>query len=149
MQPGVSPAASDQVAVETGAPECASGVCIVANFNGRVSCPYGQLDATSPDGCATTGPYPVRVTVPVPAQIIARPPRDAVYCSQRCDGVDGAPVGCPSGFTCAPFLSGVSGVGAPAASYCLKTGTVVTDADTLATETLCDSVRPSLGCGHP
>jgi hypothetical protein len=138
-----------QVNVESRSFQCETRVCLVANFNGRVSCPYGQLGITSSDpkvasqadpnlpanekcwlpGHKTDGSDQAAwVTAPVPPQIITRPPESAVYCSCRCDGPDTNTryCECPSGYLCQKLVTdyGVSGGGGQlAGSYCIKDGT--------------------------
>jgi hypothetical protein len=101
----------------------------VNHFQGRVSCPYGQLDpatsmrpATARDRCrvpgssgelcadaagnvadCNTGATNVdEIRVPVDPQLVFRAAQDTVYCSCRCNGPDpGARYcECPSGFEC-------------------------------------------------
>jgi hypothetical protein len=65
-------------------PSCESGLCLVAHFLGRVSCPYGQR----PDDlsqCFLPG-SDANVSVEVAAQLLARPPSLASTCSCRCAG---------------------------------------------------------------
>lgn len=40
----------DRESIETGAPECGGGVCLVNHFQGRVSCPLGQPEPRPCDG---------------------------------------------------------------------------------------------------
>lgn len=142
-----------------GHPDCESGLCLMVNFRGRTNCPYGQpADPRDPSvadpafqNCMTTGPDPVPVTVPVPAQLVGRPPEDAAYCSCRCDGPasEGPFCTCPSGLVCTGLLeigTQVSG------AYCLKPGTWVPDPASLQDGPQCDrnaiAPRPT-GCGDP
>jgi hypothetical protein len=63
---------------------CESGLCLVAHFQGRVSCPYGQ---PQDDLSQCFLPWSdATVTVEVPAQLLARPPSLASTCSCRCAG---------------------------------------------------------------
>jgi hypothetical protein len=91
--PRFSGFAETEINVETQSPACNTGVCLVANFRGRVSCPYGQADNGMVDAngvpevdpavqhrCMSPGPNPVLVEVPVRPQLISRPPEKAVYC---------------------------------------------------------------------
>ena len=124
-----------QVNVESKSFQCQTRVCLVANFRGRVSCPYGQENATdrkcsipgSPDPTKANSHY---VTVAVPAQLQARQTSQAVYCSCRCAGADpnAKYCDCPSGYVCANIVPQVSESQKElAGSYCIKDGTQVTD----------------------
>jgi hypothetical protein len=103
-----------EVNVESRSFQCETRVCIVNHFQGRVSCPYGQLsadlakDPTAAERCrvpGTDGKTCVdntsgnlaacgsgnsrnadEITVPVDPQRIFRATEDAVYCSCRCKG---------------------------------------------------------------
>jgi hypothetical protein len=124
-----------EVNISTRFAVCASGVGIVAHFQGRVGCPYGQpadpQDPTRVDpahqACFTPSGEPV--TVPVAPQYVGRPPGDYIYCSCRCDGpLKGKEIycACPDGFACEPLLPAY---GSPdddlyAGSYCQKPGTL-------------------------
>ena len=107
-----------EVNVESRSFQCESRVCLVKHFQGRVSCPYGQIgNAPEVDGiedgstqeCLLPGGISGRdadtVTVAVKPQLVDRRPDDAVYCSCRCDGDDqnARYCECPSGFTCTEF----------------------------------------------
>jgi hypothetical protein len=165
-----------EVSVERGGETCSPGVCLVAHFQGRVSCPYGQpsngmADPTtgiamvqpglaSFDYCYMAGARQDPTTMiarPVQPQLVDRPPEKAVYCSCRCDGPDpkGSYCACPGGYVCEKLLYGG---GEPIeGSYCIKIGTQVDDPLALQGGMLCDasgfhfSPRP-VGCGldkHP
>lgn len=136
-----------EVYVESRSLECATRVCLVNHFRGRVSCPYGQeasalgLPGTDPRRCRVPGasgqdPADV-VSVPVPAQLVTRtaaasPERagvgikEAVYCSCRCDGPDPSAryCECPDGFVCEKLVDDL-GLGSAelAGSYCIRAGT--------------------------
>jgi hypothetical protein len=116
------------------APDCRTAICIAANFQGRVSCPYGGPACTTPAGAP--------VTASVKPQLVARAPSDAVYCSCRCDGPagTGAFCACPTGFECAPLIQDI-GVGQRnlVGSYCIKSGTAVSDPHALQSGPTCDA----------
>jgi len=147
--------------VESQSFQCETRVCLVANFRGRVSCPYGQADALDPNRqCYIPGTDAVqqnRIEVKVdgwianaPAAPNGRKAEQAVYCSCRCDGDDpGARYcDCPSGFICAKVLPSGVVPGARQAllgSYCIKEGTQVTDPSGLQNAPEC---APPL-CGDP
>jgi hypothetical protein len=162
--PGYQPNESN---VESQSFQCETRVCLVANFRGRVSCPYGQPDPAKGESgdpnkqCYIPGTEAVqenRINVQVdgwvaPGSVGApngRKAQDSVYCSCRCDGDDpGARYcDCPSGFVCSKVLPAgiVSGGKAQLlGSYCVKEGTQVTDPSALRNAGEC---QPPL-CGDP
>lgn len=134
--PTFSGFAATEVNIESRSPSCETGICLAYDFAGRVGCPYGG------DSCRTTGSPNVPVTVPVPPQLVARPPSSAVYCSCRCDGEPGTgPLcACPSGFACEHIVTDFGfGQSSLAGSYCIKDGTQVKDATALAGGPRCDA----------
>lgn len=114
-----------KVTVDTGSSECASSLCLVNHFQGRVTCPYGNeagTDCTTPEG--------ELVTSSVRAQLVQRQSDDTVYCSCRCDGPAGTGpfCECPTGFECTELIPiVVPQSSSVAGSYCVKSGTVVDD----------------------
>lgn len=163
----------NSVGVETGAKGCGPGVCLIANFRGRVTCPYGQPAAKEPD--PTTG-VPVvdpalpiddhcfvpggsmnasqAVRVPVAPQLVNRAPDVAVICSCRCAGADPKATycACPAGYVCQDLID--TGGEPFQGSYCIKEGTAVTDLGAVGRGPSCDAsnVQPRpAGCGdkHP
>lgn len=166
-----------EVNVESRSFQCETRVCLVANFQGRVSCPYGQPASSmvekdkppladpntpAPDRCYLPGTKQDQsnlVAVPVSPQLVARPPDSAVYCSCRCSGPDpnAQYCDCPSGYLCQKLVDayGTSGGAQLAGSYCIKDGTQVTDPTPLASGSTCDlkTIQPRPGgCGldeHP
>jgi hypothetical protein len=161
-----------EVNVESRSFQCETRVCLVANFNGRVSCPYGvkaksKTDPSSDntgapdDQCWVPGTHPGsgeqnRIQVAVPGQLVDRPPEKAVYCSCRCDGPDKNVryCECPSGYLCQKLVTdyGFAG-GQLAGSYCIKDGTAVADPSKLG-GIQCDGLAPAsrgqprpVGCG--
>jgi hypothetical protein len=133
--------AETEVNIESRSFQCETRLCLVNHFRGRVSCPYGQLDAKikaapagqdAPDESSfchipgTTG-FANRIQVQVSPQVLKRRPNDAVYCSCRCNGSDanGRYCKCPSGYQCSQLLDKVDELGSPelAGSYCIKDGT--------------------------
>lgn len=138
--------ARDEVNVESRSFQCETRVCLVNNFQGRVSCPYGQDEGENlcniPDGTAP-------VTVPVRAQLQERRPDDAVYCSCRCDGPQAnAPYcDCPDGFSCRELISDIGlGNRQLAGSYCVRNGTEVTDSAAIP---IAECDLSSMSCGDP
>jgi hypothetical protein len=144
--------------------DCESRVCLVNNFQGRVSCPYGsngppeliQADdrqtVTHSDQCFLPGGLGT-VQVPVRPQRLERQPEDAVYCSCRCNGPDpnARYCECPSGFECRelvpPSDTGPSG---RAGSYCIRSGTFVENVGDISQD-VCDwdlqNCGPRAGAG--
>jgi hypothetical protein len=140
----------DEVNVESRSFQCETRVCLVNKFQGRVSCPYGQdfetPDPMNPDAplarigersCTTpdsTTAEPLYIAQSVEAQLEARRPKDAVYCSCRCNGPQSnAPYcECPNGFTCTDLIDDI-GLGNKqlAGSYCVKNGTEMESKDIL------------------
>jgi len=158
-----------EVNIQTGTTSCNSGVCLVANFQGRTTCPYGQpadpsgsgmADPTIPaeDRCYLPGAAQApanAIAVPVTPQLVRRSPADAVYCSCRCDGPAGTGpfCACPSGFECRHLVDqyGTSTADQGAGSYCLKAGTEVADPTEFSSATECSATSPAT-CGldkHP
>jgi hypothetical protein len=164
-----------EVNVESRSFQCETRVCLVANFQGRVSCPFGQpasatvdpkvgpvadTNIAADDRCYLPGTKeadPNAIGVPVLPQLLQRPPDKAVYCSCRCAGPDSNAqyCSCPSGYVCQKlvdaFISG--GGGQLAGSYCIKDGTQVDDPTKLQTSASCSAnnaatfqARPA-GCG--
>lgn len=114
-----------EVNVESRSFQCETRVCLVNKFRGRVSCKYGgaENECLTPDGREN-------VTVAVDEQLLERRPIDAVYCSCRCAGIngaknDGAPYcECPDGFSCTDLIKDWElGNKQLAGSYCVKNGT--------------------------
>ena len=123
----------NSVVVDTNHAPCESNICLVNNFFGRVSCPYGQTQEKSL--CELPGASGQFVTPPVSPQLVDRPPKDAVFCSCRCDGPepDAEYCDCPAGFDCVERVRDL-GLGAPvlAGSFCLPEGTHLEDPSALA-----------------
>jgi hypothetical protein len=131
--------------------DCESRVCLVNNFQGRVSCPYGTngppelIDPSQPetvshdDQCQLPGGLGT-VQVPVRPQRLERRPEDAVYCSCRCDGADpnARYCECPSGFECRELVpQSDTGPSGRAGSYCIRSGTYVENVLDISRDT-CD-----------
>jgi hypothetical protein len=134
--PAFSGFALDEVVVDTGSDACASGICLVEGFQGRVTCPLG-----SPAGegaCAIPGSGQ-RVLVEVQSQLIARPPSVASTCSCRCAGPGPGPFcSCTERQICAPLIADFGLPGDDlAGSYCVPAGAVV-DPSTLPPDVCAD-----------
>ena len=137
---------------EFGGPECASQLCLINKFNGRVSCPYGQnASGQGPDGtpgCKAPGSCDP-VTVPITPQCATRTAADAVYCSCRCANADGKTddgatyCTCPGTMTCSltvpPF--GDAGPVAQGGTYCVKANTELDAGIQPSCSTSCDPTK--------
>lgn len=121
------------VAIETTNPMCASHVCLINHFQGRVTCPYGQSATGQGPGGAAGCTVPETgdpVAVEVPAQLTCRIAAETVYCSCRCANDEGktddgaAYCTCPGAMMCVQLVSSIgdAGVGI-AGAYCVKAGT--------------------------
>jgi hypothetical protein len=151
--------AANESNVESQSFQCETRVCLVANFRGRVSCPYGQADDKDPNrACYIPGTDAIqdnRIIPKVDGWIASAPGApngrkadQAVYCSCRCDGPDpGARYcDCPSGFVCQKLIEDIGkGRAQLAGSYCIKEGTQVTDPSALQGAGEC---QPPV-CGDP
>jgi hypothetical protein len=110
--PGLS---SDEVVVASDVESCDYGSCVAYHFQGRVSCPDGQV---SEGECSTPSGEPV--TVPVEAQLANRPADTHVFCSCRCDGLgDGPFCECPSDHECRELVPPLFGETEISGSYCV------------------------------
>jgi hypothetical protein len=114
--------ALSEVSSESRSFQCQSRLCLVNHFQGRVSCPYGQVAAGG--GCTLPGGgEPIRNVVK--PQLLERRADDAVYCSCRCAGPEpGARYcECPSGFSCSPVVPDFElGAAQLPGSYCIREG---------------------------
>lgn len=139
------------VNVEAQAPGCATDVCLVHNFQGRVSCPYGQTEeqALEAPACFLPG-TDVPVQTDVASQLVARPPELASICSCRCDGPDTmAPYcECPESMECAPLIDDVGlGAGLISGSFCVPRGSLITE--TGQDGPACDAAEENCGSASP
>lgn len=124
-------AAENGVAIEDRSFQCETRVCLVKNFRGRVSCPFGNkegrggvgvrgYEGSDADECLVPGTN-VKVTARVNSQCKAR--LGQVYCSCRCAGDDSAAkyCDCPSGYECKKVAAGLSvELVNPNDKYCVK-----------------------------
>lgn len=139
--PGFS---KDEINIESRSFQCRTRVCLVANFQGRVSCKYGQEAGSNK--CKTPD-LTQNVTPEVLPQLQSRRPEDAVYCSYRCKAPQpNAPVQeCPEGFECREMLADVGlGDAQLAGSYCVRNGTYVDDPGNIP-----DVPCEGTACGDP
>ncbi len=115
-----------EVYLESRSLECATRLCLVNHFQGRVSCPLGQTTTDGEPACFVPGATE-RVQTEVPAWDLDRPASRTVYCSCRCDGPDpGARYcECPSGFECRKLApeTDLDLDAELAGSYCIKSET--------------------------
>jgi hypothetical protein len=132
------PGASLQDVVLATTDNCATGLCLLNHFQGRVTCPFGQnadqiaaLPPDDPNRCRLpfqSGTSEAEaVGVAVPPQFSGRPAADAVYCSCRCAAADptASLCTCDAGFDCVPLVAdtGAPGAATYAGSYCVRAGT--------------------------
>jgi hypothetical protein len=113
------------VTIDGEAEQCGGEVCLILNFQGRTTCPYGQSEGNG--GCKT--PDGEDVSVPILPQLETRPPSDAVYCSCRCAGPDPAAryCDCPVGLECLEVVPNIGlGTDEITGSYCLRSETDLT-----------------------
>lgn len=118
---------TEEVNTESRSFSCQTRLCLVNHFQGRVSCPYGQVKGAaagqSSECFVPDTDVPVRAAVA--PQLLARRADDAVYCSCRCDGPDPSAryCECPSGFECKELVPRFSTSVELAGSYCVREGT--------------------------
>jgi hypothetical protein len=128
---------------------CESGLCLVAHFQGRVSCPYGQTQE-DPSRCFLPG-SDANVTVQVPPQLVARPPSLASTCSCRCAGPGPGPFcACDADQECAELIAdfGLPESQAWAGSYCVPRGALDGWSDA-SDSVACDPDTASCGEARP
>lgn len=120
-----------EVSTESRSFQCQTRLCLVNHFQGRVSCPYGQVaDAAAGEHCELPGSN-APVSVPVTPQLLDRRASDSVYCSCRCDGPEpnARYCECPNGFSCSPVVPDlVQGRAQLPGSYCIRQGSAFEDA---------------------
>lgn len=142
--PTFSAFALGEVSTESRSFQCQSRLCLVNHFQGRVSCPYGQVAAGG--GCKLPGSGET-LGVSVAPQLLERRAEDAVYCSCRCAGPDPAAryCDCPSGFSCTEVVPElVAGRAQLPGSYCIRAGTAY-DQAAVSTDAVCN--RALANCG--
>jgi hypothetical protein len=123
--------------------QCPTQLCLVHQFRGRVTCPYGQSGADDTTCTVAGGTAPV--TVPVHPQFAEQRPENSVYCSCRCDGPDASAsyCDCDPGFECQPLVPlAVAGREDAVGSYCVKQTPVLPIDDVMHP---CDSATSSCG----
>jgi len=105
-------------------------VCLVIDFQGRVSCPYGQdVSDAGLGGTACKTPDGVPVTAAVAPQCVDIRPLDHVVWSCRCSGPgpSSSTCECPSGMAClsGPFAAGPANADdSLAGGYCVPSALV-------------------------
>jgi hypothetical protein len=174
-----------EVNVESRSFQCQTRLCLVNHFQGRVTCPYGQSVTGAPPpmvpscstganagtsaGCCIPG-IGVPVTgkgtnnqylnsttqAAVAAQCVDRTADNAVYCSCRCENVNGLTndganyCTCPTGFSCTQLVSSIGTDEGLTGGYCVKNNTTY-DPNNACEET-CDPTAPTSSteyCGSP
>jgi len=109
------------VNIDDHATMCESHVCIQNHFQGRASCPYGQVEGGG--DCLAAGSYD-SVTVPVAAQLQARPARQASICSCQCAGPGPGPYcTCSESMQCEHLVDNLGLGDNLAGSYCIPKDT--------------------------
>jgi hypothetical protein len=135
-----------EINIDDKEPACASQVCVVNHFQGRVSCPYGQT--AGGEGCLVPG-SDTPVSVPVQPQLQSRQAATASICSCQCAGYGPGPYcSCPTSMQCehlVDFIVGVPGTLDPySGSYCIPADSQY---DSKQLSTPC--VEPNCGDAHP
>jgi len=132
-------------------PGCASHVCVVNHFQGRVSCPYGQSAA---DGQCLVPGTATPVSAPVSPQLQARQAAKAVTCGCQCAGYGPGPYcTCPTSMVCehlVDYLDVADPDAAPAklnayaGSYCIPADAEYDSKqlDRLCTDSNCGAAHP-------
>jgi|HubBroStandDraft_1064217.scaffolds.fasta_scaffold26123_3 hypothetical protein len=150
----------DEVGVVPGSFQCLTRLCLVNHFQGRVTCPYGQADGGAPvfpgsgvtAGCVTPG-LQTNVSAAVAPQCISRQTAEAVYCSCRCENLNGATddganyCKCPSGFSCTQLVSSL-GAGLDqglTGGYCIRDGTAFSASATSSSTISCTGASNECG----
>jgi hypothetical protein len=144
----------EEVNVESRSFQCETRVCLVANFQGRVSCPYGTKGGTCsiPGTDGSQAEDQVDPSLTISPQLEARRPEDAVYCSCRCAGPDpnAQYCECPSGFSCNKLVDDLGqGSKQLAGSYCVRNGTFVADNPKLIPDLECNAGAQNCGDANP
>ncbi|HEY1693042.1 MAG TPA: hypothetical protein VGG39_12825 [Polyangiaceae bacterium] len=166
-----------EVNVESKSFQCETRLCLANHFQGRVTCPYGQnsggtaaFGLSSPSNgqgtpCETPIDQPVngidtslsppavddpKVGATVQPNCTDRTAEHAVYCSCRCQNVDGKTddganyCTCPTGFSCTQLVSSVGNTETGlTGGYCIKNGTAFDPNNSCGST--CDAT--SGGCG--
>ncbi|MGC4063349.1 MAG: hypothetical protein QM784_01580 [Polyangiaceae bacterium] len=135
----------EEVNVEAMSFQCETRLCLVNHFQGRVTCPYGQV-VTNEDGsqlpaesvqnpCYLPDGNGHPVATDVSPQLLDRRAKDAVYCSCRCDGPDknARYCECPSGYRCTLLNEIPLGASQLLGSYCVRNGTAYQKNDVSST----------------
>ena len=152
------------VYLEAKSDECASRLCLVNRFRGRIGCPYGQTSLGQPSpGAQTACSLPSATCNPatltgcvvgknmsalVPPQCANRRANVAVQCSCQCANSEGKTddggsyCTCPTGFACKQLV--LSKVGDPVASYCLPASDPAPDFSSFVCDP-CDATRANCG----
>lgn len=166
-----------EVSTEGESFQCQTRLCLVNHFQGRVSCPYGQtadagLNPPATNPCLTPG-FPAEVTGPLAAtstamnpvpvdpsvgfavqpQCVNRQANQTVYCSCRCEDINGNTQGgnfckCPDGFTCTQLVSSLSAMSDQGLTggYCIKNGTAYDNTQACQN---CGGTAAGANCGSP
>lgn len=134
-------------------PACPGEICVVHEFQGRASCPYGQttealsLSSTDPRRCRTPSGAPVEDWIA--PQLVDRPASRYSICSCRCSlggeaGDNSNYCTCPTGMVCRALIPNLLPVDAAwVGAYC------VWEDENPPSATTCsiDSTDPATLCG--
>jgi hypothetical protein len=148
-----------EVGTESKSFQCQTRLCLVNHFQGRVTCPYGQESAGkglsgATEGCTVPGDdtKPIVGTggkAEVSPQCRERKADQTVYCSCRCQNLDGKTddganyCACPEGFECKQLRTSIgAGDTGLTGGYCIKKST---EYDTTAACTACDATKKECG----
>ena len=157
-----------EVNVESKSFQCQTRLCLVNHFRGRVSCPYGQKSGDPPvaptgakDPCFVPGsnspitgnPQDTANGKVVQAECLDRTADKAVYCSCRCQNVDGRTddganyCACPDGFHCSQLVTSIGAANEGlTGGYCVKDGTDFNRANACGQS--CDASQKNCGTGQ-
>lgn len=138
---GFSGFSVEEVSTESRSFQCATRLCLVNHFQGRVTCPYGQsAEQAAADPRCFVPESTTAIRAPVAPELLSRRASDAVYCSCRCDGPDpnARYCECPSGYACTELVPEFHfGQRELSGSYCVREGTTY-DKARLSPAEVCD-----------
>ena len=151
-----------EVNLESKSFQCQTRLCLVNHFRGRVSCPYGQKNGNAPDGAKdpcfvpgskdpiTGNPQDTTNGKNVQPECLDRTADKAVYCSCRCQNVDGRTddganyCTCPDGFHCSQLVTSIGAANEGlTGGYCVKDTTDFNRANSCGQS--CDPAQKNCG----
>jgi hypothetical protein len=132
---------ANEVNLDDHAAMCSTNLCLTNHFQGRASCPYGQVAGSS--DCLVEGSK-VPVSGAVQPQLVARQTAVASICSCHCAGAGPGPYcTCPDSMQCEHLVDDL-GIGDFAGSYCIPKGSQY---DPTGDMSVCS--KPNCGDAHP